>query len=129
MRECARRIRGEADHEELETILALFAMIKLDPITVERIVRWHVTILEKSPIYQEILAKGVQQGLEQGRKQELRRNIRRLLARRFGKGEAVRISAARLEACSLAVLEMLFDEAVVTPDVAAFEAVLAGVEL
>jgi predicted transposase YdaD len=125
VRECARRIRAEPDHEELETILALFAMIKLEAATVERIVRWHVTLLEKSPIYQEILEKGVQKGREEGRAEELRRNIARVLAQRFDADVAD--WSSRLEKHALTTLEALFDEALVTPDLATFATHLTAV--
>ncbi len=131
VKECAQRIRQEPDHEELETILALFAMIKLNVEQVAQIVRWHVTILEKSPIYQEILLKGVQQGLEQGlelgREQELRQNIGRILTRRFGQRESISVTM-QLELLSLATLETVFDEALTAPDMAAFRAMLAAAE-
>ncbi|MCI0397622.1 MAG: DUF4351 domain-containing protein [Chloroflexi bacterium] len=122
LRECVRRIRTEPDHEELETILALFAMIKLDPAVVERIVRWHVTLLEKSPIYQEILEKGVEQGLERG----LEWSIVRVLQRRFGEVPAsVRQS---LEQTPLEKLEALLDEALVAADLDAFQERLAAMK-
>jgi hypothetical protein len=50
---------------------ALFAMVKFDPRIVEQIVRWHVNVLERSPIYREILEKGIAQGLEEGLEQVL----------------------------------------------------------
>jgi len=66
LRQCVQRIRQEPDREQLETILALFAMITMDSQLVARIVRWSMTILEKSPIYQEIWHKGEAEGLERG---------------------------------------------------------------
>ncbi len=136
LRECARRIRQEPDHEELETILALFAMIKLDAKVVEQIVRWHVTLLEKSPIYQEILTKGIQQGLEkglqkglekglqkgleQGRERELRRSILHVLERRFGIIQPQSDLPDALDEIGLPQLETLFDDALTAPEIAAF---------
>ncbi len=44
----------------------MFAMITMDERTVERVVRWSMTILEKSPIYREIWQKGHNEGIEEG---------------------------------------------------------------
>jgi predicted transposase YdaD len=67
IRACVGRIRAEPDHEELETILAMFAMIRMSAETVEQLLRWDMTVLEKSPLYRQILEQGIQQGLEQAR--------------------------------------------------------------
>ena len=87
LRQCVQRIRQEPDREQLETILALFAMITMDSKIVERIVRWSMTILEQSPIYREIWhkgeAEGVEKGLEQAR-QSLLHTLKQLLHQRLG---------------------------------------------
>jgi predicted transposase YdaD len=112
VRECVRRIRLVPDHEELETILALFAMIRLDTEMVEQIVRWHVTILEKSPIYQEILEKGLERGVEG--------SILRILNRRF---DTVPLAVQKkLTLLPTAVLYQILDEALIASDLATFEA-------
>ncbi len=59
------RIRAVPDHEELETILALFAMIRLSVETVEQLLRWDMSVLEKSPLYEEILKRSFQKGLDE----------------------------------------------------------------
>lgn len=87
LRQCVQRIRQEPDREQLETILALFAMITMDSQLVARIVRWSMTILEKSPIYQEIWHKGEAEGLEKGlekARQSSMHTLKLLLHQRLG---------------------------------------------
>ncbi|HFQ93728.1 MAG TPA: hypothetical protein ENK32_06945 [Anaerolineae bacterium] len=122
VRECVRRIRWEPDHEELETILALFAMIKFDPERIIKIVRWHMTVLERSPIYQEILEKGLEQGLEQGieqgMEQGMEHSIVRILQRRFEiVPAAVEDSLSGLTSTDL---DTLLDTALLAPDLETF---------
>lgn len=83
LRQCVQRIRQEPDGEQLETILELFAMITMRTEVVERIVRWRMTILERSPIYQEIWHRGELQGMEHAR-QGLLRTLNQLLHQRLG---------------------------------------------
>lgn len=116
LRECVRRIREEPDREQLETILALFAMITMDERTVERVVRWSMTILEKSPIYREIWQKGHTEGIEEGVEkglQEARRGVlhavKRLLHRRLGTAPVD--LPERLDRLSLEQLELLMVDA------------------
>lgn len=91
-----------------------------------------MTLLEKSPIYQEILTKGIQQGLEkglekglqkgleQGRERELRRSILHVLGRRFGIIQPQSDLPASLDEIGLPQLETLFDDALTAPDMSAF---------
>lgn len=122
VRRCVQRIRAEPDHEELETILALFAMIWLDVETVQQLVRWDMSVLEKSPLYQQILEKGVQQGMEQG----LERSIVRILQKRFDLLSPD--LPDRLAELPAAVLEGLLDEALLVADYGAFMEQLTAVE-
>jgi predicted transposase YdaD len=125
VRTCVERIRREPDHEELETILALFAMIWLDVATVERLMRWDMTVLEKSPLYQEILEKGVRQGLEQGIEEGLERSILRILRQRFGQFPTELPDA--LAELPAKVLEELLDEALLAADYKTFADQLTAV--
>jgi predicted transposase YdaD len=140
------RIRAEENHEELETILAMFAMIKFSAQKVEELMRWDMSILEKSPLYQEILTKGVQQGqawgrkegleqgleqgmeqgLELGLEQGLERSILRILTRRFGQYEAD--LPDRLAELPPLVLEQLLDEAITAETYPLFTTYLAILE-
>lgn len=113
--ECVRRIRSESNHEELETTLALFALMRLDAEAVARIMRWSMTVLEKSPIYQQIIEKGENKALV--------RSIMRVLKRRFG--DVPGTIQIQLEQTSVETLETLLDEVFELLDLAAFEARLA----
>ncbi len=138
VRRCVERIRAEPDHEELETILTLFAMIKLSKETVEQLLRWDMSVLEKSPLYQQILAKGLQegrqqglergleQGLERGLEQGLERGIMRILQRRFSQFGAE--LPDRLAELPPAVLEELLDEAITAVDYPTFINYLTDLE-
>jgi len=111
IRECVNRIRQEPNHEELETILALFAMMKMDEETVTKIVRWHMSILEQSPIYQEIWQSGQEQGLSL--------SVLRILQRRFDPLPTGFHS--RLKMLSVSALETLLDEALAATSLEEFE--------
>jgi predicted transposase YdaD len=134
VRACVARIRAEPDHAELEAILALFAMIRLDAKTVEQLLRWDMSVLEKSPLYQQILEKGreeglergLERGLEQGLEQGLERSILRILQRRFGAfGTDL---PNRLAELPPAELEELLDEAIMAVDYPAFADYLTTLE-
>lgn len=112
LRECVRRIRKEPDREQLETILALFAMITMDERTVERVVRWSMTLLEKSPIYREIWQKGHNEGIEAGvekGRQTVLQVVKKLLHRRLGTAPVN--LPERLDRLSLEQLELLMVDA------------------
>lgn len=109
LRQCVARIRQEPDREQLETILALFAMITMNPAVVERVVRWSMTILEKSPIYQEILQKGI----EEGRQSSLR-TLKRILHERLGPAPLGLVE--RLDRLSVSQLETVTVDAAKTQD-------------
>ncbi len=83
LRSCVQRIRQEPDREQLETILALFAMITMDQNVVDRVARWSMTVLEKSPIYREILQKGISIGRGEDH-EDLLKTLRQILHRRLG---------------------------------------------
>jgi len=108
LRQCVARIRQEPDREQLETILALFAMITMNPAMVERVVRWSMTILEKSPIYQEILQKGRIQEREEWRQKSLR-NLKHILDHRLGPAPLDLIE--RLDVLTVVQLDILLDDA------------------
>ena len=117
--ECARRIRAAPDSEELETVLALFAMTWMDAKAVERIVRWSMRIvLERSPIYQEILERGLERGK--------RESILRFLYWRFGTAPAS--IKARLGRLLLVALNTLLDDVLAAADLSAFKERLAAAE-
>lgn len=93
-----------------------------------------MTVLEKSPIYQEILEKGVEQGLERGLEQGLEQglergleqglergleqSILRVLQRRFG--EVPHDAAEGLVRFTSVELDALLDAALLAPDLEAF---------
>lgn len=88
-------------------------MITMNPAVVERVVRWSMTILEKSPIYQEILQKGV----EEGRQSSLR-TLKRILHERLGPAPLGLIE--RLDKLTVSQLETVTVEAAKAPDWTAF---------
>ncbi|MBE2200759.1 MAG: hypothetical protein IAE79_19255 [Anaerolinea sp.] len=93
-----------------------------------------MSVLEKSPLYQQILAKGLQEGrqqglergLEQGLEQGLERGIMRILQRRFGQFGAE--LPDRLAELPPVVLEELLDEAITAVDYPTFINYLTDLE-
>jgi predicted transposase YdaD len=115
---CVGRIRAEPDHEELETILAMFAMIGLGVETVEQLLSWEMNVLEKSPLCRQILEEGIQQGmergLERGLEQGLEESVMRILDRRLG---PVPLDLPdRLAELPPAELKLMLDEALSAAD-------------
>jgi predicted transposase YdaD len=51
---------------------------------VQEIMRWEMVVVEESPWYQEIIAKGIERGREEGREEERRQSVQRILDIRFG---------------------------------------------
>lgn len=92
IRQALHVLRQDTKLQELETLLAFFASFVLQTQLVQQIMRWDMVVLEQSPWYQEIYARGEQVGLERG--QQVGRQegeqigqafiLQRLLQKRFG---------------------------------------------
>ena len=149
------RIRHAENGEELETILAMFAMIKFSAAQIEQFMRLNMNVLEQSPIIREFLTRGrleglaegrqaglqegLEQGLEQGIEQGLEQGIEQGIDLGFEQGleqSILRVVARRfgeytadlpnrLGELPPKVLEEVLDEAVTAVDYPAFEAYLA----
>ncbi|HET6384829.1 MAG TPA: hypothetical protein VFJ58_15660 [Armatimonadota bacterium] len=76
IREALHKLRADETLREMEPLLAFFASFVLETDVVRQIMRWDMLVLEKSPWYNEILARGAAQG-----KQEA---IAEVLNARFG---------------------------------------------
>jgi predicted transposase YdaD len=73
---------------ELESLLGFFASFVLDTELVSQIMRWDMTVLRKSPWYQEILQEGRKGGIQEGRQTGIQEGeqvlVLRQLTRRIG---------------------------------------------
>ncbi len=81
-------VQLQEDERLKDAALALlsFARYALTSDALERLVRWAnmMDIVRESPLYQDIINRGVQQGLQQGRTEELHNLLLRQLTRRVG---------------------------------------------
>ena len=71
-------LRANEQLREFEPLLAFFASFVLGSEIVQEIMRWEMVVVEESPWYQEIIAKGIERGREEGR-QEGRQEDRRAI--------------------------------------------------
>jgi predicted transposase YdaD len=136
---CAERIRQEPEGLELETILAMFASYVLDTKLIKQLLRWEMTIIQESPIIQELyqlaFAKGEQQGRQEGRqegreegeRQATLKGLYQILTIRFDTPSAD--WERRLEPLALPALQQLTTAALTLPTLSAFEQTLAEARL
>jgi predicted transposase YdaD len=81
-------VQLQQDERLKDAALALvsFARYSLTSEALEQLVRWinMMNIVQDSPLYQDIIQRGIQQGMQQGRAEELQNVLVRLLTRRVG---------------------------------------------
>jgi len=113
IRRAVELLRADAQLQGLERLLAFFASFVLSTALVEKLMRWDMTVIQDSPWYQEIIARGEQtgerRGRQEGRQEEAFRQLLRILQYRFpALPEAL---PARLQPLTVEQLESLVDAA------------------
>ena len=87
LRRCIAKVHEEANAQELEMALAMFASIVMKEGLVKQIVGWSMNILKESPLYQELTALAREEGREEGREEERLahlQTLQRLISHRYG---------------------------------------------
>lgn len=118
------RLRRTPELAGMEMLLAYMAGLVLDKADVLELMRWNMGAATGLTFYEEILREGVEQGLEHGHREAALQHLQRILRRRFG--PAADDLAPLLVERDRATLELLLDEAVDAPNLAAFRAALPG---
>jgi predicted transposase YdaD len=108
VRQALTALRADARLDDLEPLLAFFATFVLDSRLVQQIMRWDMIVLEQSPWYQEILARGEA------------RMLQRILAARFGPLAPELL--VKLDSLDQDQLDLLAEPAATAPTLADFEA-------
>lgn len=122
------RLRRTPELAGMEMLLAYMAGLVLDKADVLDLMRWNMGAATGLTFYEEILREGVEQGLERGvavgrehgHRDAALQHLQRILRRRFG--PAADDLAPLLVERDRATLELLLDEAVDVPSLAAFRA-------
>ncbi|HET6385965.1 MAG TPA: hypothetical protein VFJ58_21445 [Armatimonadota bacterium] len=82
--EALHKLRADETLREMEPLLAFFASFVLDTEVVRQIMRWDMVVLEKSPWYNEIRARGANEGKQEGIQIGLQDAIQDVLEAKFG---------------------------------------------